>query len=46
MALKKGVRMKTELPFAPFMFVASAVGAFTTFSPILAIAIITQSLWR
>lgn len=30
MALKKSVRMKTELPFAPFMFVASLMGAFMT----------------
>lgn len=30
MLVKKGVRMKTELPFAPFMFVASLAGAFMT----------------
>jgi prepilin signal peptidase PulO-like enzyme (type II secretory pathway) len=28
MLVKKGVRMKTELPFAPFMFVAALAGAF------------------
>lgn len=27
------VRMKSELPFVPFLFLASLVGAFTTFSP-------------
>jgi leader peptidase (prepilin peptidase)/N-methyltransferase len=44
MALKKGVRMKTELPFAPFMFVASLIGAFTAFSPIIAIASLVDTL--
>lgn len=42
---KKGVRMKTELPFAPFLFVSSAVGAFTDFSPFLEVAALSEILF-
>ena len=38
MALKTGVRMKSEVPFVPFLFVACVLGYFTSFSPFLWIA--------
>lgn len=44
MMCRKGVRMKTELPFAPFMFAAALIGAFTPFSPYMAIALFLYPL--
>lgn len=37
-ALSRRVTMKTELPFAPFLFMAAVIGAFTAFSPFAWIA--------
>lgn len=39
---KKGFKMKTEVPFVPFLFVASVVGAFTNFS---ALALVSTALY-
>jgi leader peptidase (prepilin peptidase) / N-methyltransferase len=33
-ALKKGFKMKSEVPFVPFLFVATIIGMFTHFSPL------------
>lgn len=38
LALKKGFKMKSEVPFVPFLFVGTLIGAFTDFSPIALVA--------
>lgn len=42
--LKKGVKMKSEVPFVPFLFIATVIGLFTAFSPLAFIAALTASL--
>lgn len=38
-------RMKSEVPFAPFMFAAAVVGAFTSLSPLTWVTHLTDLLW-
>lgn len=35
LGLKKGFKMKSEVPFVPFLFTAALIGAYTHFSPFL-----------
>ena len=44
-ALKKKVRMKSEVPFVPFLFVAALIGAYTTISPFALVGAFTTLLW-
>lgn len=38
-------RMKSTVPFVPFMFIAALIGTYTNFSPFLFVSSITQILW-
>ncbi|MEK7613643.1 MAG: prepilin peptidase [Patescibacteria group bacterium] len=42
---KGGFRMKSEVPFVPFLFLATCIGMFTHFSPLALIATYTGILW-
>jgi prepilin signal peptidase PulO-like enzyme (type II secretory pathway) len=42
--LKKGFKMKSEVPFVPFLFLGALIGAFTDFSPVALIARIVYGI--
>lgn len=44
LAIKKGFKMKSEVPFVPFLFIAAAISAFTAFSPLTFLVSISTSL--
>jgi prepilin signal peptidase PulO-like enzyme (type II secretory pathway) len=44
LVLKKGFRMKTEVPFVPFLFLASIVGIFTNFSALAFVSALMYGL--
>lgn len=43
--VKKGVRMKSEVPFVPFMFVAALIGTYSTFSPFVFVSQLSNIVW-
>lgn len=45
MLVKRQVRMKSEVPFVPFLFVAAVLGAYTAISPFALVGMFSIALW-